>query len=507
MKRKIMPSRKSDIRDMYAEGKSMRAISQFFHHSFKTIQKIVNQDDFNNEGAKQKRAPRPGKLAPFQEVIDRWLLDDRNNPPKQKHTAQRIYDRLKDELGFDGSYSIVKRYVAGRREELRLPKTVKGCVERVKLPGVAEVDFGKFKYIDLNGQVRQAHALVMTFTYSNMGFVQIFHSEGQECLMAGLKLIFERMGGVPERIRIDNMTTAVIPESRKNGGEPVLTDAFLNFKMHYNFSVEVCNLASPQEKGCVENKVGVATHNFFTPPPVISSFAAFNEELFAKCDKYAQKDHYIHHVPIIELWEADKARLLKLPNKPYDVFRLVSLAVDKCGYARYETNKYGLCPELAGETVDAKVHYDHIDFIRHDKKVASYPRLIGRDQEVCSWEHYLPTLMFKPGALEHSRFYDTMPFLARNFLTSLKGRERKKGVALLMEMLEDGGLELCLQVLGEAAEKRKHDPDDVRQLYCVLAKKEPAPEPMELGTPGPELNYDPDLSAYDRLTTWEAAHA
>lgn len=71
MKRKIMPSRKSDIRDMYVEGMSMRAISQFFHHSFKTVQKIVNQDDFNNEGAKQKRAPRPAKLL-FQVVSDAY---------------------------------------------------------------------------------------------------------------------------------------------------------------------------------------------------------------------------------------------------------------------------------------------------------------------------------------------------------------------------------------------------------------------------------------------------
>ena len=134
-----------------------------------------------------------------------------------------------------------------------------------------------------------------------------------------MKRIFEHIGGVPPRLRFDNMTTAVAQVLKD--GERVLTEGFTRFMLHYRFQADFCNPASGNEKGNVENKVGYSRRNAFVPVPVITSFEEFNEQLLEWCEKDADRLHYKHKVPIRELWEEDKAALLELPQYPFSVFR------------------------------------------------------------------------------------------------------------------------------------------------------------------------------------------
>lgn len=491
------------------EGKSLRAIAEELGISVPTAEKYANKEDFNVDNEPRKRTPHYPKLGPFIPVIDGWLEGDLKAWRKQRHTAQRIYERLCEEHGFDGSYSTVRRYVMKKKAQMvadfkaadqRTAVAIKkGCIARIQDPGVAEADFCEVEFYDDAGEKHRAFAFVISFVYSNRGLLQICPSNNQQCFMQCLQDSFEHFGGVPERIRIDNACTAVIPRSHKPGKEPTLTDAFMRFKMHHRFEVDVCNLNAGNEKGNVENHCGAFRRALLVPLPTITSFAEFNKELMERCDRCAEKVHYRRHKPIIELWEEDRAKLLNLPKYRYEVFRLATVTVDNCGYVKFETNRYGLCPDLNGLMVTAKVYRDYIEFFLDQTKLASYQRLYGRDKELCQWQVYLPTLLCKPGALEHSRFYDSMPMLARNFLTRLQGQERKKGIKLLMEMVAEGGPELCIQVLELAAEKGRWNPDNVRQIFCFLAKKDETPEPMKLETPGPALNYEPDLTAYDQL--------
>ena len=142
----------------------------------------------------------------------------------------------------------------------------------------------------------KGYALTVSFPYSNKGYTQAFPSQKQECLLEGLKRIFEHIGGVPCRIRLDNMTTAVAQVLK--GAERVLTDGFMRFMLHYRFHAEFCNPASGNEKGNVENKVGYSRRNAFVPVPTITSFEAFNEQLLAWCEKDAEREHYKHKRPI-----------------------------------------------------------------------------------------------------------------------------------------------------------------------------------------------------------------
>ena len=223
-------------------------------------------------------------------------------------------------LRFTGCYSTVKKYV---RKKKYVMKTLSAGYLPLEHPkGWGQVDFGLAEgEWAATGERFPFYALTISFPGSNNGVTQAFPSQNQECLLEGMKRIFEHIGGVPPRLRFDNMTTAVAQVLKD--GERVLTEGFTRFMLHYRFQADFCNPASGNEKGNVENKVGYSRRNAFVPVPVITSFEEFNEQLLEWCEKDADRLHYKHKVPIRELWEEDKAALLELPQYPFSVCRRV----------------------------------------------------------------------------------------------------------------------------------------------------------------------------------------
>ena len=260
------------IKDLYEnEDLSLREIARRTQHSFSTVQKYAYQEDWSEDtlpNVAPEDYPILGAYIPY---INEWMEADRKVPRKQRHTARRIYDRLCTEKGYTGSYSSVKRYVRKKRSVMRTGQT--GFLPIDHPAGWGQVDFGEFMYYDRDAAEQTGYALTISFPYSNKGFTQAFPSQNQECLLEGMKRIFEHIGGVPPRLRFDNMTTAVAQVLKD--GERTLTDAFNRFMLHYRFQADFCNPASGNEKGNVENKVGYSRRNFFVPVPTITSFEEF----------------------------------------------------------------------------------------------------------------------------------------------------------------------------------------------------------------------------------------
>src|SRR5699024_8497945 len=96
-----------------------------------------------------------------------------------------------------------------------------------------------------------------------------------------MRQLFNQIGCVPRRIRIDNMTRAVVKLKSKLE-DPISTAVFEQFAMHYGFEVQVCNPASGHEKGSVENKVGYVRYNFFSETPKMKDFTSLNHDLEEK---------------------------------------------------------------------------------------------------------------------------------------------------------------------------------------------------------------------------------
>ena len=212
----------------------------------------------------QLKQPRPKrKLDPFLRIIHEILERDRQAPRKQRHTAQRIFDRLVSEHDYDGGYTIVK-------DAVRLWKH--GQAE-VFVPlshrlGTAQADFGEVTVV-LNGETTKVAFFVITLPYSATIFCQVFPKECTETFQEGPCRAFEFFGGVPRRIRYDNSKIAVSKIVGGRGREA--TREFLRLESHYLFEHHFCRVRRPNEKGHVENLLGFARRNFLVPLPEVES--------------------------------------------------------------------------------------------------------------------------------------------------------------------------------------------------------------------------------------------
>ena len=183
-------SQVNDIRDLSNSGYRIAEISKKLKFDRKTVRKYLNQEDFSP--TPPVRHPAPSKLDPYKPKILEWLAEDRHVWQKQQHTAKRILDRLREEDGFDGSSSIVQRYV----KSVRHAQQARATQELVWEPGSAQVDFGEADF-NVNGLCCRMKYLTVSFPYSNDGFTQVFGGETAECVCQGLRNIFEYIGGVP----------------------------------------------------------------------------------------------------------------------------------------------------------------------------------------------------------------------------------------------------------------------------------------------------------------------
>jgi transposase len=294
------------------KGKSLRKIAEETGHDFETVKKYTEQADFNLE--LKKKQQRKGKLDPFKALIDQWLEQDQKAKPKQRHTAQRVFNRLKELYGeeFNVSDRSIRKYVAQKKKELA--GGTDGYIPLDHPPGEAQVDFGEAQFIK-RGKKYSGYYLNISFPYSNGGYLQIFKAQNQECLLEGLKNILEHIGKTPTSIWFDNMSTAV--KEIKKHGERDLTKGFERFMLHYGFSTNFCNPNSGHEKGNIENKVGYNRRNFLVPIPEFDDFEEYNKELLNLCDQDMQRKHYKKSGTIAELFMEDKKAMNSLSIVPF----------------------------------------------------------------------------------------------------------------------------------------------------------------------------------------------
>lgn len=211
----------NDIRDLGKKGYRISEIHKKTGMDPKTIRKYMEQEDFPIKIAQEE--DRPSILDPFKETIARWLEEDRKHWNKQRHTAQRVYDRLKEEEGYTGSYETVQRYL----KKLRIYNRGRASQELVWDAGCAQVDFGEGDFYEENTCVRRKY-LVVSFPCSNNAFVQLFGGETAECVCQGLKDTFEHIGGVPSVLIFDNAAGV----GHRIHDKVTETDLFRRFRAH-----------------------------------------------------------------------------------------------------------------------------------------------------------------------------------------------------------------------------------------------------------------------------------
>jgi transposase len=232
-----------------------RAACREYDLHWETLEKILAHVE--PPGYRRTKPRHKPKIEPFLPIIEEILESDRKAPKKQRHTAQRIWERLRDEHGFTGKPTIVKDAVRAWRnghQEVFLPLSHR--------PGEGQVDFG-FAQVKLNGQATKVALFVMTLPYSDALVIQVFPRECTEAFLEGHKRAFAFFGGVPRRISYDNSKIAVAKITGSRQRE--VTKEFLRLKSHFLFQDHFCLVRRPNEKGHVERLLDFARTNYLVP--------------------------------------------------------------------------------------------------------------------------------------------------------------------------------------------------------------------------------------------------
>ena len=378
-------------RRVLADGLSGRAACREYKIHWKTLKKIL--DNPEPPGYRRTKPRRPSILEPLLPVVHQILEDDKKAPKKQRHTARRIFDRLKAEHGYAGGLTTVKDAVrAWRRSRAEV------FVPLAHPPGEAQADFGQAE-VTLDGRAATVAVFVMTLPYSDATFVCTFPRECTEAFLEGHVRAFEFFGGVPRRISYDNSKIAVArvtgPRDRK------LTDAFLRLKSHHLFEDHFCLVRRPNEKGHVETLVGFARRNFLVPVPAVhGGLEPLNARLEADCRADLARRLRGKPATKVELLAEERAGMLPVPSEAFLAARVEQPAADSLSLVRFDTNDDSVPTAYAHHKVTAVGTIDTLRIVAGDRVVAEHKRSWGREGVFYDPVHYLALLERKPGALD-----------------------------------------------------------------------------------------------------------
>lgn len=477
------------------EGKNYNEIVKITGHDFGTVKKYADKEDFNIEPrVKQKRK---SKLDPYEGIVKGWLREDLKAPHKQRHTAKRVYDRLKEEYpDLYVSDRSIRTLVARLKEELKLKS--EGFIPLEHPAGEAQVDFGSARFIE-NGREYDGHYLNISFPYSNGGYTQIFKSENQECLLEGLKNIFNHIGGVPTAIWFDNMSTAV--KKIKANGERDLSRGFLRFMMHYGFKSNFCNPNSGNEKGSVESKVGYHRRNLFVPIPEFNDIKEYNKELLKKLDQDMDRKHYKKEELIKNLFMEDKKEFFKLPEIPFEIYKYEFAKADNYGKVKHDTKVYSTSPSMANKQVTLKIGAYDVEILDDNSKVVvKHSRLYGKQKESMIWLPYLELIARRPTAFKYTGFFDELPVASKTFIESLDYQAKKEALEVFVNMTFDTDMNKAIEVFEEGINCGARDADGIWQTYLRLNSGNIEEVEIKLPETIPELKkYSPNILEYDQL--------
>jgi transposase len=483
-------------RRVLADGLSGRAACREYKIHWKTLQRVLSNPE--PPGYRRTRPRRPSILDPLLAVVHQILEDDKKAPKKQRHTAARIFERLKAEHGYKGGQTTVKDAVrAWRRGHAEV------FVPLAHPPGEAQVDFGEAE-VTLDGRPAKVAVFVMTLPYSDAIFCCAFPRECSEAFLEGHVRAFRFFGGVPRRISYDNAKVAV---ARITGArDRKLTDAFLRLKSHHLFEEHFCLVRRPNEKGHVETLVGYARRNFLVPVPALhGGLEGLNARLEADCRADLARRLRGKPTAKAELLAEERAAMLPVPAEAFVAARVERPRADSLSLVRFDGNDYSVPTAYAHHGVIAVGTVDTVRIAVGDRVVAEHRRCWGREQVTYDPVHYLALLERKPGALDFAaplagwELPACFGVLRRRLEAEFAGPGTRRFIKVL-RLLEWASLPELTRAIERALELGTADVDAVR---LILEHRREQPVALFCLDGRPHLQLVgvpiPDLSAYASL--------
>lgn len=332
--------------------------------------------------------------------IDQILEGDLTAPRKQRHTAHRIWVRLKEEHPeLPVAEATVRRHVALRKREIGLSARELFVPQSYRPGEEAQVDW--FEAAAKLGGVLQT---LQFFSMRSMASGDAFHractNATQQAFLEAHEHAFAFLGGVFRKLRYDNLTLAVKKILR--GRQRIETDRVIAFRSHWGFTTEYCNPASGNEKGGVEGELGRFRRNWLVPVPEATDLDTFNKWLLEGCTANRERTISGHSETISEAGHGERPFLLPLVSEGFPIDELLfPVIVDGKGRVKVKNNWYS-APVWPGTRVSARVWPSRIEIEQNGKRVAAHGRCYGHGEQILNLEHYLDILEKKPGAMAGS---------------------------------------------------------------------------------------------------------
>lgn len=492
-------------KDSRTEGLSIRELSRRHGVHRRTVRQALSSAAPPTRKVPERTSP---VLGPWEEIVRAWLVADRDAPPKQRHTARRVWRRLHDDYDVIVAESTVRGFVAKVNFDLDA-SLGKVTVPQSHGPGEeAECDFGEF-YAYIDGVQVKLWMFCLRLSHSGDGFHMAFSHQAQEAFLEGHVVGFKALGGVPGRVRYDNLKSAVAKVLL--GRDRIETERFIALRSHYGFDSFYCfpGIEGAHEKGGVEGEVGRFRRNHLVPLPKAASLRELNARM-ADADAADRARHIgFRTASVGQMAAAERPTLRALPEVDFDSASELNAKVDTKGRICVRQSFYSVPVRLARRAVLVRLGAQALEVLAGGRVVATHERSMHKGSEDLVLDHYLEILERKPGALPgstalaqarasgafsatHEQFWKT----ARAQRGDGAGTRALIGALLLQRnhpaSVVTAAMEATLRV-GNV------DPDVVAiEARRILAGGPPAAV-IPIGTAASAVRAVPSLAAYDDL--------
>ncbi len=455
-----------------------------------TVRKWLSRHRFEQSaGGKQVR---PSKLDAHRDTIRRLLA-------AHEYTARQLYQRLKDE-GYEGSYTILKRFVASVR-----PRPQKAYLSLEFKPGeCAQVDWGSAGTVRVGNTRRALSFFVMVLCHSRWMYVEFTLGQGQEWFLGCHERAFLRLGAVPGVVIVDNCKTAVLKHRR---GEPVqYNPQYLSYAKDRGFEVRACSPGHPQSKGIVENAVAYVKKNFLSGRED-AGFEALGPACSAWLDTVANvRIHGETRARPVDLLKVERQMLLPLGELTTATCRTYSVKVCPRCRVNVEGNRYSVPPAYVRRTLTLQLGDAHLELYDEDRLVARHRRSYERGVPIVDPAHEKELLASRHRAQRdrlQGRFLELCPEAAR-YRDGLEERrlDNRAHVERIVALAEIHGKEPVVRAIRDALELGAYSAEYIANIVTMRARKLPQAGALHLtrATDMLELEIpEPDLSDYGRV--------
>jgi transposase len=427
-----------------------------------------------------RRASPPKKMGPYETWLREALMTDARRPRRERRTALKLYAQLQAQ-GFPGSYARVT-------ECIRAWRAAQGAVSARAAFVPLSFAWGEafqFDWSDegvvIGGVWRKVQLAHMKLCASRAFWLVGYPSQGHEMLFDAHTRCLTGLGGVAGRGIYDNMKTAVDLTPRKDRGR-VVNARFAAMAAHYLFEPDFCNVASGWEKGRVEKSVQDTRRRIWQEAQHqrFASFAELNAWLPTQCLAAWEAPHpELTGVTIRQAWTQERAQLMPMPT-PFDGYVEVPARVSSTSLISVARNRYSVPCAWAGHRVSVRLYPERIVVVADQSVVAEHARATDRDQVVYAWQHYLPLVAHKPGALRNGAPFADLPDPLQRLRRALLQREGgDKVMARVLMAVPAHGLDAVLVAVELVLESGRPSADHVLN---VVARLNDGPAPPSVAT-------------------------